>query len=138
MTTNDSARLGWVILYVADPRDAVDFYERAFDLSRRFVADDNSYAELETGSTTLAFAAYELADGNLPNGFQRPSLDQPPFNAELALVFDDVEATYARALEEGAKALAEPARKPQGQTVGYVRDAFGNLIEIASPLDDAA
>lgn len=135
MTTNNSARLGWVILFVADPGEAVDFYERAFGLSRRFVAEGNSYAELETGSTTLAFAAYELADDNLPNGFQRPSQDQPPFNVELALVFDDVEAAYARALEEGADALAEPARKPQGQTVGYVRDPFGNLIEIASPLD---
>ena len=135
MTTNNSARLGWVILYVADPSEAVDFYERAFGLSRRFVAEGNSYAELETGSTTLSFAAYELADGNLPNGFQRPSPEQPPFNVELALVFDDVEAAYARALEEGADGLAEPARKPQGQTVGYVRDPFGNLVEIASPLD---
>jgi lactoylglutathione lyase len=135
MTTNNSARLGWVILYVADPGDAVDFYERAFALSRRFVAEGNSYAELETGSTTLSFAAYELADGNLPSGFQRASPEQPPFNVELALVFDDVEAAYARALEEGADGLAEPARKPQGQTVGYVRDPFGNLIEIASPLN---
>jgi lactoylglutathione lyase len=135
MTANNSARLGWVILYVADPGEAVGFYERAFDMSRRFVAEGNSYAELETGSTTLAFAAYELADGNLPDGFQRPDPDGPPFNIELALVFDDVEAAYARALEEGAEALAEPARKPQGQTVGYVRDPFGNLIEIASTLD---
>jgi lactoylglutathione lyase len=137
MTANNSARLGWVIVYVADPGEAVAFYERAFGLSRRFIADGNSYAELDTGATTLAFAAYDLAEGNLPNGCQHPDPDGPPFNIELALVFDDVEAAYARALEGGADALAEPARKPQGQTVGYVRDPFGNLIEIASPLDDA-
>ena len=136
MTANNTARLGWVIVYVADPAEAAAFYERAFGLSRRFVADGNSYAELDTGSTTLAFAAYELGDGNLPDGFQRPDPDRPPFNIELALVFDDVEAAYSRALEEGADGLAEPARKPQGQTVGYARDPFGNLIEIASPLDE--
>lgn len=137
MITNNSARLGWVILYVADPGEAVGFYERAFGLSRRFVAEGNSYAELETGSTTLAFAAHELADGNLPDGFQRPDPEGPPFNIELALVFDDVEAAFTRAVEQGARELAKPARKPQGQTVGYVRDPFGNLIEIASPLDAA-
>jgi lactoylglutathione lyase len=137
MTSNNSARLGWVILYVADPGEAVAFYERAFAMSRGFVAEGNSYAELQTGPTTLAFASHVLGDGNLPDGFQRPDPDGPPFNVELALVFDNVEAAYARALEEGATALAEPARKPQGQTVGYLRDPFGNLIEIASPLDGA-
>jgi lactoylglutathione lyase len=135
MTSNDEARLGWVILYVSDPGAAVAFYERAFGMTRRFVAEGNSYAELATGSTTLAFAAHELGDGNLPGGFQRPQLDSPPFNVELALVFDDVTAGWRRALDAGCTALAAPARKPQGQTVGYVRDPFGTLIEIASPLD---
>ena len=138
MNANNDARLGWVILYVADPGETVAFYERAFALSRRFVAEGNSYAELETGSTTLAFASHELGDAGLPDGFQRPDPTRPPFNVELALVFGDVEAAFRRALDQGATALAEPARKPQGQTVGYVRDPYGNLIEIASPLDDAS
>jgi lactoylglutathione lyase len=135
MTTTNSARLGWVILYVPDPGETVALYERAFGLTRRFVAEGNSYAELETGTTTLAFASEELGEGNLPNGFQRPDPTAPPFNVELALVFDDVEGAFTRALDAGCSELAKPARKPQGQTVGYVRDPFGNLIEIASPLD---
>lgn len=133
MTSNHSARLGWVILYVADPGEAVAFYERAFGMSRRFVAD--GYAELDTGTTILAFASHELAESNLPDGFERPALDKPPFNVELALVFDDVAAGWQRALDAGCTALAEPQRKPQGQTVGYARDPFGTLLEIASPLD---
>ena len=135
MTDDNRARLGWVILYVPDPGEAVAFYERAFALGRRFVVEGGSYAELDTGSTTLAFASHALADGNLPDGFRVPDLSDPPFNVELALVFDDVEAAFRRALEHGCTALAEPARKPQGQTVGYVRDPFGDLIEIASPLE---
>jgi YD repeat-containing protein len=136
MTNRNAARLGWVILYVPDPGEAVAFYERAFGMSRRFAVD--SYAELDTGETTLAFASEELGEANLPNGFQRPDGAAPPFNVELALVFDDVEAAFARAVDTGCSALAEPARKPQGQTVGFVRDPFGNLVEIASPLDDAS
>ena len=137
MTQDNSARLGWVIIYVPSPSEAVEVYERAFGISRGFMAPDGSYAELDTGSTTLAFASHELAESHLPDGFQRADIDDRPFNCELALVFDDVPAAWRRAVDAGCLALAEPERKPQGQTVGYVRDPFGTLIEIASPLDDA-
>jgi lactoylglutathione lyase len=137
MTSNNKARLGWVIIYVADPEDAVAFYERAFGLSRGLVAPGGSYAELETGSTTLAFASNELAESHFPGGFKRGDAHEPPFNSELALIFDDVPAAWQRALDAGCTALAKPEPKPQGQTVGYVRDPFGTLLEIASPLDGA-
>ncbi|MBV9916695.1 MAG: VOC family protein, partial [Solirubrobacterales bacterium] len=42
---------------------------------------------------------------------------------------------YARALDAGCAALAAPVDKPHGQRVGYVRDPFGNLIELATPMD---
>jgi lactoylglutathione lyase len=137
MTNDNSARLGWVIIYVADPNEAGAFYERAFGLGPGLQVPDGSYTELETGSTTLAFASYELAEGHLPGGFQRGNPAEPPFNSELALIFDDVPGAWDRALEAGCVAVAEPERKPQGQTVGYVRDPFGTLLEIASPLDSA-
>ena len=136
MTKEDNAQLGWVILYVPDPGEAIALYERAFGMSRRFVAEGNSYAELDTGSTTLAFASTGLGEGNFEGGVQQPDLSARPFNVELALVFDRVETAFARAVEHGCIAVSEPARKPQGQTVGWVRDPFGNLIEIASPLDN--
>ena len=128
----ERARLGWVIVYVADVGEVVDFYERSFGLSRRFVVD--TYGELETGATTLAFAALELADSNVDGGVQQPTADHRPFNVELALVFDDVPAAFDHAVASGCTALAEPAVKPHGQTVGWVRDPFGTLIEIASPI----
>jgi lactoylglutathione lyase len=34
----------------------------------------------------------------------------------------------------GCEPLAAPADKPQGQRVGYVRDPFGMLVELATPL----
>jgi len=58
---------------------------------------------------------------------------RPP-NIEIALVADDVDARYARALAAGCHSLAEPEDKPQGQRVAYVRDPFGTLVELATPL----
>jgi hypothetical protein len=31
--------------------------------------------------------------------------------------------------------VAEPEHKPHGQTVSFVRDPFGNLVDISSPLE---
>jgi len=53
---------------------------------------------------------------------------------EIALVHADVEAAYTRALEAGCESLAPPQDKPQGQRVAFVRDPFGTLVELATPL----
>jgi lactoylglutathione lyase len=134
-TPPQTARLGWVIAYVPEVEPAIAFYERAFGLTRRFVAESGEYGELDTGQTTLAFATEDLARGNFDGGIHRPDAAEPPSNVELALVFDDVEAAFRHAVEAGCTPLTEPARKPQGQTVAWVRDPFGTLLEIASPLE---
>jgi len=128
------ARLAWVIVYVPDVAAAIDFHERAFGLSRRFLADDHSYAELDTGATTLAFASEALGDSHYDAGFRRASNAEQPCNVEVCFVFDDVPAAFEHARSAGAVELAAPAQKPWGQTVAYVRDPFGTLIELASPL----
>lgn len=129
---SETARLGWVIVYVPDVAAAVDLYGRAFGLEPRFVTD--GFSELETGTTSLAFASDETAAGNMGHAFNRPGPDEPPGHVEIALVFDDVEAAYARAVEAGCAALTDPAVKPHGQTVSYVRDPWGTLIEVATPI----
>ena len=127
--------LGWVIVYVDDPPAAREFYMRAFGLQGGFVAGSRTYAELDTGATKLAFAAYALGEQNFSGGV-RPAAagDGPPPNVEIALVADDVDGAYERALEAGCVALAEPKDKPQGQRVAWVRDPFGTLLELATPL----
>jgi catechol 2,3-dioxygenase-like lactoylglutathione lyase family enzyme len=128
--------LGWVIVYVDDPPAAREFYMRAFGMTGGFVAGSGTYAQLDTGTTKLAFAAYSLGEGNFPGGVRPAATDDgaPPPNVELALVAEDVDARYAHALEAGCRSLAEPADKPQGQRVAYVRDPFGTLVELATPL----
>ena len=49
---------------MADVAATIEFYERAFGFSRRFVAEDGDYAELATGETTLSFAAESMAEAS--------------------------------------------------------------------------
>ena len=126
--------LGWVIAYVDDPPAAREFYMQAFGLEGGFAVPGGSYAELDAGPTKLAFAAYELGEENFPGGVRRAAGEGQPPNLEIALVADDVDGAYERALQAGCESLAEPKDKPQGQRVAYVRDPFGTLVELATPL----
>lgn len=126
-------KLGYTILYVKDVPRSVAFYEDAFGLDRRFVHEAGMYAEMDTGATTLAFAAYGLAKSNLPCGFEENCLGKPPAGFEIAFVTDDVPAAYQRALAAGATAVAAPATKPWGQIVAFVRDKDGITVELCSP-----
>ena len=112
---------------------AIAFYEKSFGLERNFLAEDADFGELKTGETKLAFATEDLGDSHFEGGFMRPSAERP-FNVEIALVFDDVGAAFARAVENGASALSEPTQKSWGQVVAYVRDPFGTLVELATPI----
>src|SRR4051812_44821016 len=127
-------RLGWVIVYVDEPPAAAEFYERTFGLAAEFVAPGGSYAQLDTGPTKLAFASYELGEKNFDGGVRRAAADGRPPNVEITLVHEDVDAAYTQALDAGCATLAAPEDKPQGQHVAYVRDPFGTLVELATPL----
>ena len=93
-------KLGWVIAYVDDPAAAAAFYEETFGLRTEFVVP-GEYAQMDTGTTKLGFATYDLARGHFAGG---------------------------------CEPLSEPTDQPQGQRVGYVRDPFGTLVELATPL----
>jgi lactoylglutathione lyase len=125
--------LGWVIAYVDDPAAAAAFYERTLGLRTDFVVP-GEYAQMDTGPTKLGFATYALARGNFDGGVQPAGSAGPPPNVEIALVAEDVDAAYRIAVDAGCEPLAAPADKPQGQRVGYVRDPFGTLVELATPL----
>lgn len=127
-------RFGYTILYVRDVAASLDFYERAFDQKGRFVHESGQYAELETGATTLAFAAHELAALSVPGAFNGGESGHRSPAFEICFVTDDVEAAFARAVDAGAIEASLPARKPWGQEVAYVRDLDGNLVELATPV----
>jgi catechol 2,3-dioxygenase-like lactoylglutathione lyase family enzyme len=127
-------KLGYTIIYVADVPAALDFYSRAFGLATRFVHESETYGELATGETTLAFAAHTLAELNFSGGHVAADQSAQPLGFEIAFVTADVAAAYAQALAAGARELAAPVSKPWGQTVAYVGCPFGVVVELCTPM----
>lgn len=125
-------QLGYVIIYVEDVLATVDFYEKAFGLKRRFVHESNSYAEMETGSTALAFVDEKMVKES--HSFRVNRSKDESAGIEIGLVAENVQQQFDRALKAGAKEVVKPMQKPWGQTVSYVRDNNGCLVEICSPL----
>jgi len=128
-------KFAYTILYVRDVTKTIAFYEKAFDLQRKFITPDRSYGELITGATTLSFAELKLAASNLKNGFTESDTERKPFAMEIAFATTDVEGTYKKAIMAGATEETPATVKPHGQTVAYVRDPNGFLVEICTPMD---
>ena len=126
-------KLGYTIIYVADVGQTVAFYTAAFGLNCRFQTPECDYAEMETGGATLSFARDDLAQSHgfsyAPN---RPDL--PAAGIEICLICDDVQAAFDRAIAAGGLVAASPKTKPWGQTVAYLRDVNGVLVELATPM----
>lgn len=127
-------KLGYTILYVPDVAASLAFHEKAFGLKRRFLHESGTYGELDTGATTLAFAAHALGDGNFAGGHVRADTSPQPLGMEIGLITDDVPAAHRQALACGARELSPPTTKPWGQTVSYVRAPDGCLVELCTPM----
>jgi len=127
-------KFAYTILYVKDVVRSVTFYEKAFGFKRKFISEKNEYAELNSGDTTLSFASIKLAESNLPKGFIKSSPRNKPFAIEIGFTTDNVERTLKVAVKAGAKIIEKPKTKPWGQTVAYLKDPDGFLIEICTPM----
>jgi uncharacterized glyoxalase superfamily protein PhnB len=133
MASTKSPKLGYVILYVPDVALTVSFYESAFGVQRRFVHESGTYAELETGATALAFVDETFTPNK--DSFEPNRREKKAAGAEVAFVVDDVRAAFEHAVSRGATVVTEPVDKPWGQTVSYVRDLNGFLVELCSAVE---
>lgn len=126
-------QLGYIIIYVPDVKAAITFYEKAFGLTVGFADETGDFAQMNTGATSLAFAKEGMVR-DLGVGFTplRPDVAAP--GIEIALTTVDVSAALAAALAAGAMLVKEAEEKPWGQTVAYVRDPFGLLVELCTPM----
>ncbi len=124
-------KFGYTILYVDDVPATLAFYGHAFGLPTRYTHESGSYGELETGDTALAFVSHTLLRqiGKTPAA---PTLDKP--TSEIAFVTDDVAAAVQRAVDAGATLVQEATAMPWGQTIAYVGDNNGFLVEICTPV----
>lgn len=126
----------YTIIYVSSVEETLAFYNRAFGFETRMMLDSGEWGELETGSTTLAFASHEMGRINLDDRYRKASIHDLPFGIELSFITKDVRAAFDRAVAAGAVPIREPAVKPWGQTVSYVRSIDGTVIEIATQVGE--
>lgn len=126
-------KYGYTILYVGDVEKTVEFYTKAFGLTQKFITPEKDYAELETGNTVLAFAGYSVAEYNGID-ITKSDVSTPPPAFEVTFVTDDIGDAFKKALSAGAVGVKEPTQKPWGQTVAYVRDLNGFLVELCTAM----
>lgn len=124
---------GYTILYVENVEQTINFYINTFGVTQKFITPEKDYAELETGATTLAFASYSIADYN-GVAITKSNATMPPPAFEITFVTDDIERAFQQAIDGGAVSVKAPTEKPWGQTVAYVRDLNGFLVELCTAM----
>jgi predicted enzyme related to lactoylglutathione lyase len=125
---------GYTLLYVDDVEKTMRFYSQAFGLEAGFFdAEQKQYGEMVTGGTKLGFVNHKTASSH-GFSYERMTLSKMPAPFEIGLVTKDVAGAFEQAVKNGALAVSPPETKPWGQTVSYVRDCNGFLVEICSPM----
>jgi PhnB protein len=84
------------------------------------------------GTTTIMHAEARIGDSMIELA---DSTEQfPPMPAALHVFVEDVDSTYAKALNAGASSLLAPTDQEYGERGGSLVDEFGNHWYIATPL----
>jgi uncharacterized glyoxalase superfamily protein PhnB len=118
---------------VHDGRAAIEWYVEVLGATPRgevYIMDDGrvGHAELTFGESVLM-----LADEFPEIGVVSPR-SQEGSSTSLTLYVPDVDATYARALERGAKAERPPQDEFYGSRSAWFQDPFGHRWSIQTPL----
>jgi predicted enzyme related to lactoylglutathione lyase len=124
------------MLYVPDVAATVSFYERAFGMTLRFMDETQQYAQMETGTVALAFAAESAGQDNSGLTLRPNRLDQEAAAIQIAFVTEEIQEAFDHVVAAGGEVVKPPTQKPWGQKLGCVRDNNGVLIEIGTPQAD--
>ncbi|KAF7823593.1 Glyoxalase_2 domain-containing protein [Senna tora] len=133
MASNFRPAFAYTVVYVKDVAKSVDFYQKAFAFTVRRLDQSNRWGELESGHTTIAFTpSHQHETDDLTGTVQAPRSSRERQPVEICFAYEDVDAAFKRAVENGAVAVSEPEEKEWGQKVGYVRDIDGIVVRIGS------
>jgi len=81
----------YTVLYAESVIETIEFYEKVFGFSRKFISPANNYAELNSGETTISFASFSLGDANFKKGFEKISNTRKPMGVEWAFTAKNIE-----------------------------------------------
>ena len=129
-----------LILYVADPAAARDFYRTVLAAEPRLDVPGMTEFELPGGAVLGLMPVEGVARLFGPDAPIVPPVAQTPrgadgtARAELYLLVDDPAAYLDRALAAGAHPLSELQARDWGHEAGYVLDADGTVLAFARPV----
>jgi len=129
-------KYGYTIVYVNDVAKELEFFSSVFGLKPKMVNQEVSYAELDTGSTTLSFVKHSVVEAHLTTNYVKIEPNCKPLGIELAFISDNVEEDYLKAIEHGAKVIRAPSETQWGQVISYIQTPQGVLIDICSKIEE--
>jgi PhnB protein len=109
----------------SDARKTLEFVEAVFDAKTLRVYEDGElivHSEVMVGDSRIMVAQADDEFGDFP--------------AMLNVYVDEVDATFAKAVEHGASPLRAPEDQFYGDRIGGVVDSEGNQWWIATHLED--
>ena len=102
-------------IVVEDPAALIAFLRRVFDAEGEL--QDDASAQVRIGDSLLLVSGAGARE---------------VFPAFLYVYVEDADATYQRAIDAGAASMEEVWDTPYGDRRGMVRDAWGNVWQIAT------
>lgn len=123
-------------LAVDGAADAIEFYKSVFGATERLRMEGAPgqviHAELEIGDSVLM-----LADEAPKRGFLGPKkLGGTPVT--ISLYVEDVDVTYAAAVEAGATELRAPDTKFYGERTAQLEDPWGHHWSLVTRVEDVS
>lgn len=125
-------RLVSIRVITADVKRLVGFYEMVTQVSA--IWGNELFAEIPTSVGALAIGS----DKTVPlfgQGSAEPAANR---TAIVEFIVDDVDAEYERLREHIAEVVTEPTTMPWGNRALLFRDPDGNLVNLFTPITDAA
>lgn len=125
-------RLDGFGLFVDDMAKMIRFYRDVLGFEIKEAEDSSNVYLVKDGTL---FLLYGRSDFEKMTGRSYEYIKGLNGYFEIALyvdAFDEVDAVFRKAVENGATAVMEPELEPWGQRTCYIADPEGNLIEIAS------
>lgn len=112
-----------VCLLVKDLAKSREFYEQKLGLIVN--SEDTGFVDYKLGETPLALFENEHATAMFPAKHMRPA-----GGAIIALSVEDVSKTCQKLEEKGIEIFEGPKLTTWGQTVAYLHDPDGYIIEL--------
>ncbi|MGV6853426.1 MAG: VOC family protein [bacterium] len=121
-------------LFLRDTESALAFYQKAFNAEVIMKVPGPGgkigHAEIRVGDSLIM-----LADEYPEMGFPSPeTLGSTPIS--LMLYVDDVDTTFAAAIEAGAEEIREVSDQFYGDRAGTIKDPAGHIWTVATHIED--